>query len=119
MKSLICRCRWLIVAWIALNESDAQQNNENSDAARIQQLLQQRHDALKQRYDAVVRQNEDGSLHAKHVAPALDGLLKAKEELASSKQDKIEICRKRIANLRRGEEIAEKLRKVGAGSFIR
>jgi hypothetical protein len=105
------------VAWIATNESDAQQDIKNPDATKIEQLLQQRHEALEQRYDALMQRHDNGTLHSMHVIPAFDDLLKAKLELASTKREKIEICNQRIENLRKGEEIAEALNKVGTGSF--
>ena len=54
---------FVLAAWYVTNRSDAQQDANNSNAAKIQQLLQQRHDALQQRLEAVKRRNEDGKLH--------------------------------------------------------
>jgi hypothetical protein len=104
-----------IVAWFATSESDGQQNAENPDAVTIRQLLQQRYDVLKQRYDAVLQRHENGTLHSVHVIPVFDDLLKAKQELAVTKREQIEVCNERVENLRKGEEIAESRYKTGQG----
>jgi outer membrane protein TolC len=103
----------LLLAWLVIPESGAQQNDKNPNAAKIQELLQQRHNALQQRYEAIRRRYDDGSLSFDHVVPALDDVLKAKLELAPTRQEQIEVCKQRIDNLRTLEEHVEA--KVNAG----
>ena len=107
----------VLAAWYMTTRSDAQQDTKTSNAAKLRQLLQQRHDALQQLFEAVKRRNDDGKLHYKHVVAALDDLLKAKLELAASKRERVDICKQRVDNLRSLEEIAEERMRRGSGSI--
>jgi hypothetical protein len=105
----------VLLVWLVTAESGAQPNAGNPNAVKLQELLQERHDALEKLYEVVKSRHDDGTLHYELVVPVLDDLLKAKLELAPSKQERLELCRKRVDNLRFLEEIAEARLKVRSG----
>lgn len=107
----------VLAAWFVMNRTAAQQDEASPDSPKIQQLLQQRQDVLQQRYNAVKHRHEDGTRQYDRVASALDDLLKAKLELAASRQERLDICKQRVDNMRSLEEIAEGQVKNGDGTI--
>ena len=105
----------VLIAWLVIHQSEAQQNVENPNASKIRELQEQRRDALKQRYEAIRKRYDDASLSFDHVVPALDDLLKAQLELARSRKEQSEVCKQRIDNLRSLEEYAEVRLESGHG----
>ena len=105
----------VLIAWLVIPESRAQQNDEDPNATKIRELLKQRRDALQQRYEVIQRRFDDGTLDFDHVVPALDDLLNAKFDLANSRKEQIEFCKQRIDNFRTLEKYAETKFQVGQG----
>ena len=111
----------VLLAFLLLPSSGAQQSDANSNAPELQNLLQQRHDALQQRYDAIKRRYDDGALTYEHVLPALDELLQAKDALCRAKlppaalsKERLAVCKSRIGNFRFFEELRDAQVKNGS-----
>lgn len=107
----------VLAAWLVTSHTRAQQSAENPNDAKIRVLLRQRHDVLQQRYETIKRLNEDGDIPKEQVISALDDLLKARLELTASRQERIDICSQRVANLRSLEQLFEARLKVGDGQI--
>jgi hypothetical protein len=76
-------------------------------------LLQLRHDVLEKRLTAIQRRIEDGSLPQEHLYSARDELLKAKLDLASTHQERRDLCKLRVANLESFENLIKSQVKSG------
>ncbi len=95
------------------NDTGAQQAAKESRPEALVELLQLRHDVLEERWTAIQRRIEDGSLPQEHTYSARDELLKAKLELASTHQERRDLCKLRVVNLQSFEELIKSHVKSG------
>jgi len=94
----------LLVAWLTVPESDAQQNTDIKVDPQLNDLLTARRDTLQAIVNAVEVRYRDGTGQFASVADARDKYILAELELAKTKQQRIELCKKRIDNLRELEK---------------
>ncbi|QEG01441.1 hypothetical protein Mal15_55170 [Stieleria maiorica] len=118
MKRTVIAAVMIAVAgmWFVMNRTAAQQSSENQHAEKIAELMQQRHDVLQQHYEVIKRRYADGRFEYDQVISAMDALLKAKLDLAKSKQERLDICKQRVDNLRSLEQWGESRLKSGVGA---
>ena len=81
----------VLLLWQVPTGTGSQQDGDDAKAAKLRELLQQRHLELEARYQAIQRRYYDGSLSFEHVLPALTDLMQAKLELVVSEEDKQQV----------------------------
>ena len=96
---------WLL--WLVPTGSGSQPDGDDAKAAKLHELLQQRHLELEARYQAIQRRYYDGSLSCLHVLPALTDLMQAKLELVVSDKDKQQVYQQWIDASRTIEDHVE------------
>ena len=109
----------LLFMWLATSHTRAQQGEaperEGPDVEqRLGELLESRRDTLGRYSEVMLSRFEDGSQPFEPVIRARDAYFLAELELAKSKQQRLEICKKRIENFRSLEESATIRTSVGA-----
>ena len=94
----------LLLAWLTVPESDAQQGTDIKVDPQLNDLLTARRDTLQAIVNVIEGRYRDGTERFASVADARDKYLLAELKLAKTKQQRIELCKKRIDNLRELEK---------------
>lgn len=89
-------------------------NSENAQSEKVKSLLKERRDVLAKRVSAFESQHKSGICNLELVINARDDLLAAELELAESRENRIELLKSRVKNLRLGEQRILELQKIGA-----
>jgi hypothetical protein len=107
----------LSLGWIVSTSTFAQTDERDATHAKLQTLLRDRNNTLQERVDALKSMRKSGSVEYDRLASAIDELLLAKLEVASTDAERIALCRQRIDNLRANEEFAALRFEQGSGSL--
>jgi outer membrane protein TolC len=107
----------LLIAWCADSFSSAAQNDGGDLKTKITELMTQRRDTLRERFTAVQARYNSGTMSVDAVITANDDLLDAELELASSKPERLELCKKRVENLRGLEKVLAQRHEQGSASI--
>ena len=92
--------------------------NKTDSAQKIQALLLERRDVLKQRLLVLETQLKNGLISALDiVVSARNDLLKAELALATNKQQRVELLRQRLKNFQEFEKYNKERFDAGQGSF--
>ncbi|MCA8995104.1 MAG: hypothetical protein KDA88_24220 [Planctomycetaceae bacterium] len=83
---------------------------QNSHSQRVRELLQERHDVLAQRVEMLNALSNEGVVSPIEVTKARNELFAAKLEMAESRDERIEVLRAQVANLKKIEEYYSILR---------
>jgi hypothetical protein len=98
----------------AVPSNYAAQNSENAQSEKVKSLMKERRDVLEKRVSAFESQHKSGICNLEMVINARDDLLAAELELAESRENRIELLKSRVKNLRLGEQRILELQKIGA-----
>jgi hypothetical protein len=114
--SLLAVVLLIMTAWFVRYDVCAQTDDRIQHEARLQELLRQKRDALKERLELLKSMYDLGTEHHEQVALARDALLLAELDLAASQAQRVKICQQRIENYRSLEELATEQWRSGAVS---
>jgi hypothetical protein len=89
-----------IGTWLAIPAINAQQEERTTTGAKLRDLLTAKRDVLKERFDYIKANHDLGTVPYDKVLLAHELFLKTELELASTKEQRLDICKKRIENYR-------------------
>lgn len=107
----------LLVVASMPSESTGQTNN-NESSARIRKLLIERRDVMAQRVEYFTSQFHQARISRIPVLKAKDDLIAADIDLAETRNDRIELLKARVANLKEAEESCIALRNAATVSLL-
>lgn len=105
VRILVVTAVLVSVIWSATTYLNAATGDQTEISSQISELMKERHKVLRKRLDAVQAMHAAGSVSTDRVIAANESLLNAELELAANQSERIEICKKRIENLRQLERI--------------
>ncbi len=98
----------------AVQSNYAAQTSKSVQSEKLTSLMKERCDVLEKRVSAFESQHKSGICNLEMVINARDDLLAAELELAESRENRIELLKSRVKNLRLGEQRILELQKIGA-----
>ncbi len=98
----------------AVQSNYAAQTSKSVQSEKLTSLMKERCDVLEKRVSAFESQHKSGICNLELVINARDDLLAAELELAESRENRIELLKSRVKNLRLGEQRILELQKIGA-----
>ncbi len=98
----------------AVPSNYAAQTVDGVPSEKIKSLMNERRDVLAKRVSAVESHYKSGLSTLEPLIDARDELFAAELELAESREERIELLKSRLENLKEGEERILELQKVGA-----
>lgn len=107
----------LCIIWSVTTYSGAAQTEDANVGNKISELKKERLDVFRQLLAAAKSSFEHGEMPIEQVISAQDDLFKAELELASTKSERIELCKKRLDNLRKLESVTAQRFSSGTGKI--
>lgn len=94
------------------------QTNTNESSARIRKLLKERRDVMAQRVEYFDAQFHNAKITRVPVLEARDDLIAAEIDLAETRNERLELLKSRVANLKEVEESRIAPRTVRHGRYL-
>ena len=121
MKSAVISSLCVVVASLAVllssQTAGSQDKKPTSPENKINSLLVERRDTLRQLVDSVTAQYKAGRTTLDNVIRARNGLLDAELEIAKTKTERIRIHEERVKNFRDLENAIKRRYTVGKGTY--